>query len=562
MHSHLTAALTPRLSRPLGLSLAGDRRRLGRLGLRRLRRRAVQLRRPATASRCCCTCRRARPPPTPRWCSGTAPSPPLLLVCWAAGGVLFGWIADRIGRKRALFVTIAIYALGTGACALVSNLGQLILCRALAGLGIGGEWGIGAALVAEAVPENRRVEAGRDHADRFAARRGARRCGELPDHRRVVGGEPQSAWRYVFLAGLAAGGARGRRAAVPARERAVAGEPRARAPSTPRELFAPGLRAATLGGLFAAVDRDPHLVGVQCVHSAARQQPRRRARAQRRLAPRQARRSQRPGRRTPRTPSTSAGCSAPSRPYRSRAARPPSDVHRLLPVLGARAVRDLRCWRSRRRHALAMLFLVGAGVYGVFGAFTFYLPELFPAAAARHRRRLLLQHRTGARRLRSVRGRHGVARPRAARAPRSCRMLLLAGARAARARRCCALRLIVETRGRALPPETRVPSGRRARAASSLQSRTTSSAGASSSGQGGRAAVHPRRCGSRRRAPRPRPATGRRRRTGSRRRRARARAPGARSSAARAWPRRSGARSARARTACRARCARDRRCRC
>lgn len=56
----------------------------------------------------------------------------VLLLSWAAGGVLFGWLGDRLGRKRALFATIAIYALGTGLCALVSNLGELILCRTLA----------------------------------------------------------------------------------------------------------------------------------------------------------------------------------------------------------------------------------------------------------------------------------------------------------------------------------------------------------------------------------------------------------------------------------------------
>src|SRR4029077_12321767 len=69
----------------------------------------------------------------------------ILLVSWALGGVLFGWIADRVGRKRALVATIAIYAAGTGFCAAVTILGQLIACRVIAAVGIGGEWGIGAA---------------------------------------------------------------------------------------------------------------------------------------------------------------------------------------------------------------------------------------------------------------------------------------------------------------------------------------------------------------------------------------------------------------------------------
>jgi len=48
----------------------------------------------------------------------------MLLVTWALGGVLFGWVADRVGRKRALFATIALYAAGTGLCALVTNIGS------------------------------------------------------------------------------------------------------------------------------------------------------------------------------------------------------------------------------------------------------------------------------------------------------------------------------------------------------------------------------------------------------------------------------------------------------
>ncbi len=84
----------------------------------------------------------------------------ILLIGWAVGGVLFGWVADRIGRKRALFATIALYAAGTALCALATNIWELVAFRALASLGIGGEWGIGATLVAETVPENRRIEAG------------------------------------------------------------------------------------------------------------------------------------------------------------------------------------------------------------------------------------------------------------------------------------------------------------------------------------------------------------------------------------------------------------------
>ena len=84
----------------------------------------------------------------------------ILLLGWAAGGILFGQIADRIGRTRTLLLTMLLYALGTAACAAATNIWMLIAFRIVASLGIGGEWAAGAAMVAEVVPEKRRVEAG------------------------------------------------------------------------------------------------------------------------------------------------------------------------------------------------------------------------------------------------------------------------------------------------------------------------------------------------------------------------------------------------------------------
>lgn len=84
----------------------------------------------------------------------------LLLLGWAAGGVIFGQVADRIGRSKTLLLTMLIYAVGTASCAFVPNIWVLMLCRIVASLGIGGEWAAGAAMVAEVVPENSRVEAG------------------------------------------------------------------------------------------------------------------------------------------------------------------------------------------------------------------------------------------------------------------------------------------------------------------------------------------------------------------------------------------------------------------
>ena len=84
----------------------------------------------------------------------------LLLIGWAAGGILFGQLADRIGRTRTLMLTMLLYALGTALCAFAPNIWMLALFRVVASLGIGGEWAAGAAMVAEVVPEKRRVEAG------------------------------------------------------------------------------------------------------------------------------------------------------------------------------------------------------------------------------------------------------------------------------------------------------------------------------------------------------------------------------------------------------------------
>ena len=73
----------------------------------------------------------------------------LFLVGAAAGGVLFGWLGDRIGRVRAMSLSVLTYALLTGGCGLAQTPLQLALLRFLAALGMGGEWALGVALVME-----------------------------------------------------------------------------------------------------------------------------------------------------------------------------------------------------------------------------------------------------------------------------------------------------------------------------------------------------------------------------------------------------------------------------
>ena len=83
----------------------------------------------------------------------------LPLVTSAFGGMFFGWMADRFGRTRALMASILWYSVFTAACGLSQTVVQLGLFRALLGFGFGGEWAIGAALVAETWPAEHRGKA-------------------------------------------------------------------------------------------------------------------------------------------------------------------------------------------------------------------------------------------------------------------------------------------------------------------------------------------------------------------------------------------------------------------
>jgi MFS family permease len=177
----------------------------------------------------------------------------ILLVGWAAGGVLFGWVGDRIGRKRALFATIAIYAVGTALCAVATNIWELILFRTIAALGIGGEWGCGATLVAEAVPESRRVEAG--VLLQTSSPLGLVLASAV--NYQVAGvwfaGQPESSWRYVFLAGLAPViVALGIRLFIRESDQWSEQAARSSRPS-PRELFRPDTVRLTVSGMIVAV---------------------------------------------------------------------------------------------------------------------------------------------------------------------------------------------------------------------------------------------------------------------------------------------------------------------
>jgi MFS family permease len=185
----------------------------------------------------------------PRVSTATGAITALLLVGWATGGILFGFVTDRLGRSRTLLLTMLTYAGATAACAFAPDVWTLAGVRFVAALGIGGEWAAGASLVAEVVPERRRVAAGA--LLYTSAPLGivlATLVNDLFTKRiPALAAEPDLAWRLVFLSGLLPAAFAlwiRRRVREPEAWEAVGGSrPRL------RELFAPGLRRATLGGL-------------------------------------------------------------------------------------------------------------------------------------------------------------------------------------------------------------------------------------------------------------------------------------------------------------------------
>src|SRR5499427_3524357 len=83
----------------------------------------------------------------------------LTLLASGIGGVMFGFLADRIGRKHALMLSILTYSLCSFASGLATSIVMLAIFRFILGLGMGGEWNTGATLVAETWPTELRAKA-------------------------------------------------------------------------------------------------------------------------------------------------------------------------------------------------------------------------------------------------------------------------------------------------------------------------------------------------------------------------------------------------------------------
>jgi MFS family permease len=119
----------------------------------------------------------------------------LTLLASAIGGALFGLLADRVGRTRALMLSILVYSLSSGACGLSTTIAQLAVFRFILGLGMGGEWTAGAALIAETWPPEHRGKA-------LGVMQSAWALGEIVAAGVVALVLPRFGWRAVFFAGV------------------------------------------------------------------------------------------------------------------------------------------------------------------------------------------------------------------------------------------------------------------------------------------------------------------------------------------------------------------------
>lgn len=83
----------------------------------------------------------------------------VMIIGWATGGIIFGMMADRLGRVKTMTTTLLVYSGFTGLSGIVGSVEMFMICRFLVGLGIGGMFGAATTLVAESVPARMRAPA-------------------------------------------------------------------------------------------------------------------------------------------------------------------------------------------------------------------------------------------------------------------------------------------------------------------------------------------------------------------------------------------------------------------
>lgn len=301
----------------------------------------------------------------------------LLLLGWAAGGVIFGYVCDRIGRMRTLMLTMLLYAVGTAACAGATSLWMLVIFRLVASLGIGGEWAAGASMVAEVMPEKRRVEAG---ALLYTAAPFGLFLATFLNYQ-VAGvwfaGNTEQSWRYVFLFGLLP-------AAVAFIVRLFVREPerwqavRERSQVALRDIFRPPHRHHTIMGAFTVVIA---LIGwwscnafIPVVASGLA-----RTSAEAHGLARGATQALIENWKLIATVTFNIGGllgTLLTIPLAKHLGRRP--MFALYFAASAAAILATFGLDMPAESRLYMFFLIGVPVFGVFGAFPFYLPELFP----------------------------------------------------------------------------------------------------------------------------------------------------------------------------------------
>jgi MFS family permease len=117
----------------------------------------------------------------------------IFLMGGAVGGLMFGAVADKVGRKPMLILTILVYSIFSGLTFFAQNLWQVGILRFLVAMGVGGEWAVAASLVAEVFPPHARANAGGIfHSTSVFGTWMAALTGILV----------QANWRYAYLAGI------------------------------------------------------------------------------------------------------------------------------------------------------------------------------------------------------------------------------------------------------------------------------------------------------------------------------------------------------------------------
>jgi MFS family permease len=135
----------------------------------------------------------------------------IFLIGWATGGIIFGILGDRIGRVKTMLLTILVYSIFTGLSAFSTGIVDFCIYRILSGLGVGGEFAVGVALVAEVMPQRVRPFAigllqALSAVGNVAAAAISMYLGRLQSQGAfsnlfILGHGPVTAWRMMFLIG-------------------------------------------------------------------------------------------------------------------------------------------------------------------------------------------------------------------------------------------------------------------------------------------------------------------------------------------------------------------------